>query len=281
MRRWTIQRQAFIPVAEMILRENMTEGDKLYVNNINGSINEFTVLGYDRSAKVNLSRRPCSCRKYDLVKLSCAHAMATLHLKHGDEYDTSIYNYSSQIYSKESYLLAYIEPICAAPLESGGVWRESILKYKFFHATSIPNSGEERILNVSTATTIATFYFLFSHAFSPSINTCKASIGRFYHGLVYLKRPWSILNTISEEKDLREKKMARKMHSLRPLHRRSTINNIELLRLRSDLNFFFEGLASDQRRMDRELRRMAHFLCAIAERLNLGPRELITPPSSP
>ncbi|PHT65350.1 hypothetical protein T459_29775 [Capsicum annuum] len=41
-----------------------------------------------------------------------------LRLKHGNEYDTSIYNYSSQIDSKESYLLAYLEPICTAPLES-------------------------------------------------------------------------------------------------------------------------------------------------------------------
>ncbi|PHU15243.1 hypothetical protein BC332_16448 [Capsicum chinense] len=97
----------FVPVAETILRENMTEEDKLYVNNING-----------RSAKVNLSRWSCFCRKYNLVKLPCAHAMKVLRLKHGDEYGTSIYNYSSQIYSKESYLLAYLEPICAAPLES-------------------------------------------------------------------------------------------------------------------------------------------------------------------
>ncbi|KAF3635467.1 putative BURP domain-containing protein 17-like [Capsicum annuum] len=107
----------FVFVAETILRENMTERDKLYVNNINRSTDEFTVLGYGRSKKVYLSRRSCSCIKYDLMKLPCAHAMAALHLKHGDEYGTSIYNYSSQIYSKESYLIAYLEPICAAPLE--------------------------------------------------------------------------------------------------------------------------------------------------------------------
>ncbi|PHU09968.1 hypothetical protein BC332_21828 [Capsicum chinense] len=80
----------FVPVAEMILRENMTEGDKLYVNNINRSADEFTVLGYGRSAKVNLSRWSYSCRKYDLVKLLCAHAMAALRLKNRDEYGTSI-----------------------------------------------------------------------------------------------------------------------------------------------------------------------------------------------
>lgn len=85
----------FIPVAKIILRENMTEGDKLYVNNINRSTDEFTVLGYGHSTKFNLSRRSCSCRKYDLVKLSCAHAMAALCLKHGEEYGISIYNYSS------------------------------------------------------------------------------------------------------------------------------------------------------------------------------------------
>ncbi|PHU01260.1 hypothetical protein BC332_31047 [Capsicum chinense] len=99
----------------------MIEGDKLYVNNINKSTDEFTVLGYGPSAKVNLSRRSCNCRKYDLVKLPCTHAMAALRLKHGDEYNTSIYNYSSPICSKESYLLSYLEPICAAPLESE--WR--------------------------------------------------------------------------------------------------------------------------------------------------------------
>ncbi|PHT98186.1 hypothetical protein BC332_32858 [Capsicum chinense] len=82
----------FVPVVETILRENMIEGDKLYVNNINESTDEFTVLGYGRYAKVNLSRRSCSCRNYNLVKLSCAHAMAALRLKNGDEYGTSIYN---------------------------------------------------------------------------------------------------------------------------------------------------------------------------------------------
>ncbi|PHT48659.1 hypothetical protein CQW23_12867 [Capsicum baccatum] len=107
----------FVPVAEAILRENMTEEDKLYVNNINGSTNEFTVLGYGCSAKVNLLRWLCSCIQYDLVKLTCAHAMAALRLTHEGEYNTSIYNYSSQIYSKESYLLSYLELICAVPLE--------------------------------------------------------------------------------------------------------------------------------------------------------------------
>ncbi|PHT26587.1 hypothetical protein CQW23_33804 [Capsicum baccatum] len=108
----------FVPIAETILRENMTDGDKLYVNNIDRSTEKFTVLGYGHSTKVNILRQSCSCRNYDLVKLPFAHEVDELYLNHGDNYDTSIYNYSSQIYSKESYLLAYLEPICAAPLES-------------------------------------------------------------------------------------------------------------------------------------------------------------------
>ncbi|PHU15984.1 hypothetical protein BC332_17189 [Capsicum chinense] len=51
-------------------------------------------------------------------------AIDALHLKNRNEYGTSIYNYSSQIYSNESYLLAYLEPICAAPLE----WEWSVVR---------------------------------------------------------------------------------------------------------------------------------------------------------
>ncbi|KAM3283898.1 hypothetical protein P3S67_022696 [Capsicum chacoense] len=109
-------RTTFFPEAENILRKNMTKGDKLYVNNINGSTDKFTVLGCGPSTKVNLSKRSYSYRKFDLVKLSCAHAIEELCLKHEDDYSSSIYNYSSPIYSNESYFLAYLKPICAVPL---------------------------------------------------------------------------------------------------------------------------------------------------------------------
>ncbi|PHT41894.1 hypothetical protein CQW23_20748 [Capsicum baccatum] len=138
----------FVSVVETILRENMIEGDKLYVNNINGSTDEFTVLGYGCSTKVNLSRRSCSCRKYDLVKLPCAHAMVALCLKHGNEYDTSIYNYSSQIYSKESYLLAYLEPICAAPVESEWSVAQEYLEMQVLSPDFYPKLGRRKVKHV-------------------------------------------------------------------------------------------------------------------------------------
>ncbi|KAF3638445.1 hypothetical protein FXO38_21141 [Capsicum annuum] len=81
-------RKPFIP----ILMDNISKGDKLYVNNINESTDEFTMLDCGSSAKVNLSRQSCSCRRYDLVKLTCAHGIVALRLKNGDEYRTTICN---------------------------------------------------------------------------------------------------------------------------------------------------------------------------------------------
>ncbi|KAF3619971.1 putative ethylene-responsive transcription factor ESR2-like [Capsicum annuum] len=68
-------RTSFVPEVEKILRKNMTKGYKLYVSNINRSTNEFTMLGCGPFVKVNLSKMSSSCRKYNLIKLSCAHAM--------------------------------------------------------------------------------------------------------------------------------------------------------------------------------------------------------------
>ncbi|PHU11481.1 hypothetical protein BC332_18411 [Capsicum chinense] len=96
----------------------MIEDYILYVNNINGSIDEFIMSGCGSFAKFNLSKRSCSCRKYYLMKFPCAHVMTTLRLKHEDDYGKNIYDYSSPIYSKESYILAYLKLICTVPLES-------------------------------------------------------------------------------------------------------------------------------------------------------------------
>ncbi|XP_047259463.1 uncharacterized protein LOC124892054, partial [Capsicum annuum] len=62
----------------------------------------------------------CSCQKFDLVKISCEHAMAALRAKYGDgeDYGKSIYDYSSPIYKAESYLLVYSEAINMVPPEA-------------------------------------------------------------------------------------------------------------------------------------------------------------------
>ncbi|XP_016581789.1 uncharacterized protein LOC107879221 [Capsicum annuum] len=113
----------FIPAAEKILRDNMSEGHSFYVENISRDERQYTVFGSGSTAKVNLLARSCSCKKFDLVKIPCDHAMAALRSKHDDNYGLRVYDYSSSLYKVEGYLLAYSELINVVPLESE--WRVS------------------------------------------------------------------------------------------------------------------------------------------------------------
>ncbi|PHT97963.1 hypothetical protein BC332_33107 [Capsicum chinense] len=110
----------FVSSVERILRDNKSASDSLYVGNPNGVLNEYTVFGNGVTAKVNLLERSCSCRKFDLMKMLCEHAMAALQAKYGDGeyYGNSIYDYSSLIHKYESYLLAYSEAINVVPPEA-------------------------------------------------------------------------------------------------------------------------------------------------------------------
>ncbi|XP_016570919.1 uncharacterized protein LOC107868795 [Capsicum annuum] len=85
----------FVSTVEKILRDNMSERDSFYVENISGDE-----------------------RKFDLVKIPCVHAMATLRLKHGEDYSLRVYYYSLPLYKVEEYLLAYSESINVVPLKS-------------------------------------------------------------------------------------------------------------------------------------------------------------------
>ncbi|XP_059315395.1 uncharacterized protein LOC132066005 [Lycium ferocissimum] len=125
----------FVPSAEKTLREKMNEGDSLFVNNINGDANEFTVVGSGLTAKVNLLNKTCTCREYDLVKLPCAHEIKALRLKYGPDYGSSIYEYSSPMYKVQSYILAFGETINVVPAESE--W-EVPEKYANMYIPSLP-----------------------------------------------------------------------------------------------------------------------------------------------
>ncbi|XP_060200354.1 uncharacterized protein LOC132628603 [Lycium barbarum] len=108
----------FVPLAEKTLREKKNEGDSLFVNNINGDVNEFTVVGSGLTSKVNLLNKTCTCREDDVVKLSCAHTMAVLRLKYHPDYGSSIYEYSSPMYKVQPYIIAFGETINVVPAES-------------------------------------------------------------------------------------------------------------------------------------------------------------------
>ncbi|KAG5617333.1 hypothetical protein H5410_017157 [Solanum commersonii] len=100
-----------VPSVEKIARKKMIEGDSLYVENVTGDDNQFIVSGVSVTAYVNLLEKSCSFRKYDLIKIPCAHAMAVLRSKHGNEYGMSIYEFSSPLYKVESFFLAYLDYI--------------------------------------------------------------------------------------------------------------------------------------------------------------------------
>ncbi|KAH0661861.1 hypothetical protein KY284_026792 [Solanum tuberosum] len=107
-----------VPSAEKITRKKMIEDDSLYVENVIGDDNQFTVFGAGVTDYVDLLEKSCSCREYYLIKIPCAHTMVALRSKHGNEYGMSIYEYSSLMYKVEAYLLAYMDSINVVPFES-------------------------------------------------------------------------------------------------------------------------------------------------------------------
>ncbi|KAH0762199.1 hypothetical protein KY290_018272 [Solanum tuberosum] len=105
-----------VPSAKKIARRKMIEGHSLYMENVTGDGNQFTVFGAGVTAYVDQLEKSCSFRKYDFIKIPCAHAMAALRSKHGNEYCISIYEYPSPLYKVESFLLAYLDYINVVPL---------------------------------------------------------------------------------------------------------------------------------------------------------------------
>ncbi|KAH0672666.1 hypothetical protein KY284_023753 [Solanum tuberosum] len=133
-----------VPSAEKIARKKMIDGDSLYVENVTGDDNQFTIFGAGVTAYVDLLEKSCSCKEYDLIKIPCAHAMAALQSKHGNEYGMSIYEYSSPSYKVESYLLAYLNSINVVPLESKWCVPEELLNVKILPPLVDTKLGRKR-----------------------------------------------------------------------------------------------------------------------------------------
>ncbi|PHT38021.1 hypothetical protein CQW23_21594 [Capsicum baccatum] len=108
----------FVPTAEKILRDNMSEGDSFYVENISGDERQYPVFGSGCTTKVDLLKRSCSCTKFDLIKILRDHIMAALRSKHGEDYGLRAYDYSLPLYKVEEYLLVYLKSINVVRLES-------------------------------------------------------------------------------------------------------------------------------------------------------------------
>lgn len=66
---------------------------------------------------VDLSNRTCSCKEFDLIKIPCPHAIASIRTQFGDDYGTRVYDFVSPYYTVLTYKKAYEKSIHPVPSE--------------------------------------------------------------------------------------------------------------------------------------------------------------------
>ncbi|XP_075473853.1 uncharacterized protein LOC142504894 [Primulina tabacum] len=96
------------PWAETTLRSRFIESQKMEVIQMNTFEYHVTEVGHD--AVVELNRRTCRCRVFDIDRLPCAHAIAA-----AGHHGIDIYELCSHYYTTNVWALAYIETIYPIP----------------------------------------------------------------------------------------------------------------------------------------------------------------------
>ncbi|XP_015160466.1 uncharacterized protein [Solanum tuberosum] len=105
----------FVLATEKDIAKNINLGNKLLIHQTANY--KYIVTGHDEVATVDLLAKSCTCKIFDIDKVPCPHAMATLRCQYGDDYGRHIYEYSSSYYKVEVYLIAYVEEIKPVPSE--------------------------------------------------------------------------------------------------------------------------------------------------------------------
>ncbi|KAH0673134.1 hypothetical protein KY284_024221 [Solanum tuberosum] len=103
----------FSPMALKVLEENISRSMDCTID-FNGAAG-FEVKEGLCQHKVEIARRTCSCRVWQLRGIPCAHAVAALYFK-----KFSLYDYIDNCYSKETYLRTYANVI--EPLTNMEMW---------------------------------------------------------------------------------------------------------------------------------------------------------------
>ncbi|XP_049387666.1 uncharacterized protein LOC125851977 [Solanum stenotomum] len=109
----------FVPSIEKDISKYVNAGNKLLAHQIANY--KSSVTGHGDVATVDLQRKICTCRIFDLDKISCPHAMAALRAQYGVDFGNQIYEYSSPYYSVEKYIMAYCEKIHLVPFEDSWI----------------------------------------------------------------------------------------------------------------------------------------------------------------
>ncbi|KAL5567110.1 hypothetical protein UlMin_030274 [Ulmus minor] len=101
------------PLMEEKVRERWNEAENFKVNQLNAM--EFDVRGDLIEALVDLGRRSCSCKVFDLEKLPCSHAIAACNSVKMD-----LYSFCVQCYKLDAWVVAYQGTIY--PVSSESEW---------------------------------------------------------------------------------------------------------------------------------------------------------------
>ncbi|XP_015075589.1 uncharacterized protein LOC107019715 [Solanum pennellii] len=109
----------FVPSLEKDISEYVNAGNKLLAHQIANY--KFSVTGHGDVATVDLLRRTCTCRIFDLAKIPCPHAIAAIRSQHGDDFGNQIYLYSSPYYSVKKYIMTYCQKIHPVPIEDSWI----------------------------------------------------------------------------------------------------------------------------------------------------------------
>ncbi|XP_073152978.1 uncharacterized protein [Henckelia pumila] len=96
------------PWAEKIVRTRFIESQKMKVVQMNTSEYHVTEVGHD--VVVDLNKRICRCRVFDIDRLPCAHAIAAASHQNMDIYELCSHYYSTNVWN-----LAYVETIYPMP----------------------------------------------------------------------------------------------------------------------------------------------------------------------
>ncbi|KAH0640328.1 hypothetical protein KY285_036914 [Solanum tuberosum] len=109
----------FVPSIGKDISKYINAGNKLLAHQIANY--KFSVTGHGDVATVDLQRRTCTCRIFNLDKIPCPHAMAALRAQYGADFGNQIYEYSSPYYSVEKYIMTYCEKIHLVPSEDSWI----------------------------------------------------------------------------------------------------------------------------------------------------------------
>ncbi|XP_049364226.1 uncharacterized protein LOC125828971 [Solanum verrucosum] len=105
----------FVPSIEKDISTYVNSGNTLLAHQITNY--KFSVTSHSDVAMVDLPRRTCTCKFFDLDKISCPHGMSELRSQYDVDFGNQIYEYSSTYYLVENYIIAYCEEIHPVPPE--------------------------------------------------------------------------------------------------------------------------------------------------------------------